>query len=634
MKTADFVTADYMPVGDVTVIALCFLIFILLFGSFVDKNEQYRQFRSTLLLVFLGTASNLYYHTMLVTGSSTPFIITLLRDMSYFLYEATLLFYVTYLIELIALEGKTSLRIRAVANVGFLIFIIYEVLGHVTGHGFYVDRTGIISKGSVYPLAISYVFFIGVIFFIIIRYRNRMIPQISRGILLTFILCLVLLGLQGMHHQTSFTGTVFLIPLIGFMYLLHSNPFDLSTGAVSAETLPIAVRECFKNRESFILMYLEVVDMNSSPYITREIRFDIYRFYRAAVRKPLLFHLGSSKLLLMFKIKDNREPWKKVDKLVELFKGMYDRYRLDFKAIFMESVDSLSRQNDYERFFSFVSKRTDFNEFHYVSDRDIADYDKQKLILKQLEDIAQKGDINDSRVLAYCQPVYNVSTKMYDTAEALMRLKLDGMGIIPPGLFIPLAEGSNLIHPLSLIILNKTCQAIKGFLNEGFPIKRISVNFSIPEIRDDNFCKDILKIIESNGIPYDKIAIEITESRNERDFDRVKEKIGQLKSYGIKFYLDDFGTGYSNFERIMELPFDIIKFDRSLVIESGKNKAGAFMVETFASMFRSLNYRVLYEGIEDESDESRCIEMSAQYLQGFKYSKPVEIEKFRDFIAV
>ncbi len=633
MTQAAYITTDYMPVGDIAVMALCFLIFILLMGSFVDRNEQYRQFRIIIFLVFFGTVASVIYHTMPHSGMVSSVIMTVLRDISYFFYQATLLFYVTYTIELIALGNKISKRIRVIANVAFVLFITYELVGNFLGFGFYVDKTGNVHKGSTFPLALSYIFFIGVIFYLLHRYRNRMIPQIARGILLTFTLCIILLGMQGRHHQTSFTSTVFLIPVIGFMYLLHSNPFDLATGTVSGDTLPIAVRDCYRNKEKFILMHLEVVDMNSNNAIPKELRFDIYRFYRGAVRKPLLFHMGGNRLLLMFREKDNKDPWKRVDKLVEMFGGMYERYHLDYKGIFMEGVDSLSSENDYAGFFKFMSPRKGFNEFHYVSEQDIDDYEKQNRILYQLEDIASNGDLNDKRVLAYCQPVYNVSTGKYDTAEALMRLELDDMGIIPPGLFIPLAESHNLIHNLSLIILNKTCAAIKDFLDEGLSIKRISVNFSMQEVREDNFCSDIIKIIDANGIPYENIAIEITESRNERDFDLVKERIDQLKAYGIKFYLDDFGTGYSNFERIMELPFDIIKFDRSLVIESGKNKAGEYMVETFASMFRSLEYRVLYEGIEDEADEKRCIGMSAQYLQGFKYSKPIEIARLKDFVA-
>ena len=98
------------------------------------------------------------------------------------------------------------------------------------------------------------------------------------------------------------------------------------------------------------------------------------------------------------------------------------------------------------------------------------------------------------------------------------------------------------------------------------------------------------------------------------------------------FYLDDFGTGYSNMERIMELPFDIIKFDRSLVSASGMDERSENIVQSLARMFKDMKYSVLYEGIEDEKDEERCRGMSATYLQGYKYSRPVPIEKLREFI--
>ena len=85
-------------------------------------------------------------------------------------------------------------------------------------------------------------------------------------------------------------------------------------------------------------------------------------------------------------------------------------------------------------------------------------------------------------------------------------------------------------------------------------------------------------------------------------------------------------------ERIMELPFDIIKFDRSMVIASGMDERSENIVQSLARMFKDMKYSVLYEGVEDEKDEERCKAMSATYLQGYKYSRPVPIEKLREFI--
>ena len=213
-----------------------------------------------------------------------------------------------------------------------------------------------------------------------------------------------------------------------------------------------------------------------------------------------------------------------------------------------------------------------------------------------------------------------------------MRLKLEETGMVFPDQFIPLAEEHGYIHVLTEIILHKTCQEIRRLTEEGFLIKRVSVNVSVLELKDGNFCRDITRIIGDNMIPGEKVAIELTESNSEADHMIMKEKIEELRGKGIQFYLDDFGTGYSNMERIMELPFDIIKFDRSMVIASGTDERSENIVQSLARMFKDMKYSILYEGVEDEKDEERCKAMSATYLQGYKYSRPVPIEQLREFI--
>ena len=100
-------------------------------------------------------------------------------------------------------------------------------------------------------------------------------------------------------------------------------------------------------------------------------------------------------------------------------------------------------------------------------------------IKSQLKDIAEHGSLDDERVLVYCQPVRNVHTGTYDTAESLMRLRLPQTGLVFPDRFIPLAEKYGYIHRLSMIILNKTCRQIKQMQDEGYQISRVSVNLSV-----------------------------------------------------------------------------------------------------------------------------------------------------------
>ena len=159
------------------------------------------------------------------------------------------------------------------------------------------------------------------------------------------------------------------------------------------------------------------------------------------------------------------------------------------------------------------------------------------------------------------------------------------------------------------------------------------MNVSVLELKDESFCGDISRIIESNRVPGEKLAIELTESNSEADFMIMQAKIQELRAKGLQFYLDDFGTGYSNMERIMELPFDIIKFDRSMVMASAEDERSEKIVENLAHMFADMEYSVLYEGVETDHDEQRCRGMSASYLQGYKYSRPIPIERLRDFLS-
>jgi EAL domain-containing protein (putative c-di-GMP-specific phosphodiesterase class I) len=113
----------------------------------------------------------------------------------------------------------------------------------------------------------------------------------------------------------------------------------------------------------------------------------------------------------------------------------------------------------------------------------------------------------------------------------------------------------------------------------------------------------------------------------------MKEKIAELKQKGITFYLDDFGTGYSNMERILELPFDIIKFDRSMVVAGAQDKRSEQVLGSLADLFAKLDYAVLFEGVETEQDEEMCRECCASYLQGYKYSRPVPMEQLKEFLT-
>ena len=291
----------------------------------------------------------------------------------------------------------------------------------------------------------------------------------------------------------------------------------------------------------------------------------------------------------------------------------------------------LNKTKSYLKYAKYLEQKIDLNDIYFSTDDDIKKFINHEYIVEELSDINKKNNLNDDRVLVYCQPVYNTITNKFDTAEILMRLRLNRLGFVFPDSFINIAENEGYIHALTKIILNKSCQKIKELEQKNIRFSRISINVSMSEIISDEFYEDIKEIISQNDIEFSKIAIELTESTEIIDLNLIKNQINKLKELGIYFYLDDFGTGYSNFERILQLPIDIIKFDRSLVIMSNEDENFKYMVKNFTAIFKSLHYKILFEGIENLEDEKMCIEMGANYLQGYKYSKPIPIDEIGKF---
>lgn len=627
-----FITNEtkFGSVGDVFTVILCIMLISLFTITYVSKGKVFHMFQAMIGLLMIASWSDLIWHSLIINDVASDTVIYIVHFVFRMALLSILCMFCFYTIELMYLEPQPRKYATVYTITGAIIFTVAEIITALTGTGFQrVDSIHFTEGYS--PFRLAYFYFLGFCIYLLIRYRKRMVTKIAISIVAVFLLCFIIFAVQTSHGQNSFTVITLTLPIIAVMYLLHSNPYETSTGAVSEASFNQRVNEAYKNKKELILMCLRIQGFEGLNSFTPAMRLEIFKYFRN-IKKGVLFRVGG-RLVMVFPKELNPEYKKTVSDLCDAFDVLFEKYSHDFKAMFLVSEDFLNESNLYSALFDFMESRVSYNTYYWLTEKDIDDFRTRQYVLSQLEDIAAKQDLDDERVIPFCQPVYNVATKSYDTAEALMRLDLPKKGLIYPDYFISLAEDHNYIHALSLIILNKTCQLIKGFMEKGKKLERISVNFSMQEVRDDNFAKDIIEVIEMNNIPYHMIAVELTESQNDEDFELVKSRIEELKKYGIKFYLDDFGTGYSNFDRIMELPFDIIKFDRSLVIESAKDKSSAYMVDTFAGMFKNLKYRVLYEGIEDSADENRCINMHAEFLQGYKYSRPIKMQELDRFLS-
>ncbi len=625
---------NYSIVGDVAVLAFCAIMFILLSASYVSRTRSFRIFTFIIFMLICAAVVDMVYHNLFTVANPAQLgLVYALRIIYYALLYNVFFLFALYATEVSGMEHKKARFVAVFCTVVLVATVAGDIILTLNGIGFQLRADGTIAQRS-NLFIIAYCVFVVILFILINRIQHLLYKRIVYSFYGVMVVSVAVQLGQFFLNESSLTTLTFVFPVFAMMYIMHSNPYNVSLGAVDIRAFEDMVRDMYSRNEEFIFMSLLMPEYNEEgKEFPEEIRAVIRKFSIVYFRGCVLFQIGNGHMILISPKRRNRDYEIRISNILKDFEKQYARFHQDYKIVIGGTIEEISVKNEYISLIRSVHRNMDVNTIRRISEEDIARFNRDEYILSELTDIYNKRDPEDPRVLAYCQPVFNLRSGEFDTAEALMRLELEETGLVYPDQFIPLAESYGYIHVLTEIILNKTCREIRRLTEEGYRISRISVNVSVLELKEDEFCGDIDRIISENRIAGDKIAIELTETQNEDDFMIMKKKIEELRYNGIKFYLDDFGTGYSNMERIMELPFDIIKFDRSLVIASGTSKRSEKIVDNLAQLFREMEYSVLYEGIENKDDERRCLEMYASYLQGYKYSRPVPIENLREFLS-
>ncbi len=620
---------NYSPVADISTMAICIIFVFLLQSTYTIKQRNLTLFRITDFSLVVAAAASVFYHQTVDRMTPGNYVLVyFFRDISYIALMFTYVVFCCYIRNLVNMTSKRRKIYNIIVWSVFAVFSLLEIISPITKFGFYIDRDMHIHQNYYFDLfRFAYLFYGCITVFIMIIYRKKFVTKMFRCICYVLLTSYSLIIAQSFFLQTSYTCITFTFPIMALLFLFHYNGYDTITGTLDSKAFNSYIHDMHGGSFSLVCMGLQ--DMNYDKM--QEMSEPFFNIYGKYFKNPCTFRIRDDKLVMVYHVKKGRDK-ERGSMLLKDLSDLYEQYKLDYHIVLIHSNNVLVRGDEYLSMSDYIEANMPLNTVYECNDADVESYVKSRLILSSLQDINQRQDLNDERVRVYCQPVLNTKTNTFTSAEALMRLVLPECGMVFPDQFIPLAERYGYIHTLSRIILNKTCRQIRELEQNGYQIDRISVNFSILELRDKNFCDDIVDIIRQNDISYDKVAVELTESRNEKDFENVRKIMNSLQKLGVKFYLDDFGTGYSNFERIIGLPIDIIKFDRSLTIMAGKNKESRFLVESFSDIFQRSNYQILFEGVEDEKDETQCKEMNALYLQGYKYSKPIPIEQLAGFL--
>ncbi|MDD5793382.1 EAL domain-containing protein [Clostridium sp. HCP1S3_B4] len=241
--------------------------------------------------------------------------------------------------------------------------------------------------------------------------------------------------------------------------------------------------------------------------------------------------------------------------------------------------------------------------------------------------------ISDNELYVVFQPKVVLQDSTVNGFEALLRWKSKELGNVSPMEFIPVAESTRMIIPIGRFVLEEVFKKVKNLLNEGHDDFKVAVNFSEVQFRYSNIIDDFKTFIKKYNVPSKYIEVEITESMLMKTCDENIEQLNKIKSLGISVALDDFGTGYSSFNYLTKLPIDVLKIDRSFVIDLLNDKKSRCIVEAIIELSHELGINVVAEGVEEEKQVEYLKGILCDVVQGYYYSKPDEFNNVKKLLG-
>jgi diguanylate cyclase (GGDEF)-like protein/PAS domain S-box-containing protein len=250
------------------------------------------------------------------------------------------------------------------------------------------------------------------------------------------------------------------------------------------------------------------------------------------------------------------------------------------------------------------------------------------------ERLALVGDlrraVHDDELFLHFQPKIDLPSGRLCGAEALLRWQHPERGLIPPDDFIPLAENTGMIGPLTSHVLNLALAQIRVWADQGHPLQ-VAVNLSARNLLDERFDETVHAFLSRHGVAAELLKLEVTESALMTDPIRAAEVLRRLAAQGITLSIDDFGAGYTSIRQLKDLPISELKVDRSFVTELDSDSSNAVIVRSVIELGHNLGLSIVAEGVETVASLDRLSSYGCDVAQGYFISRPMSADAFEQW---
>jgi diguanylate cyclase (GGDEF)-like protein len=273
----------------------------------------------------------------------------------------------------------------------------------------------------------------------------------------------------------------------------------------------------------------------------------------------------------------------------------------------------------------YAAKKDQVGAAVYTSDRDSEGHGRLALLGQLREAIDQR------HLLLHYQPKADMRTGRLRGVEALVRWEHAQLGLVPPDEFIPLAEHTELIGPLTRCVLDMAIGQCSAWQREGIMLS-VAVNLSVQNLYDLQFPSDVRRLLSAWDVAPSWLELEITENTVMADPVRARGVLEELTAMGVRVAIDDFGTGYSSLAHLRQLPVSEIKIDKSFVLNMSGDENDAVIVRSIIDLARNLGLGVVAEGVETHEVWTMLSELGCQHAQGFYLCRPVSAENLTELL--
>ena len=290
---------------------------------------------------------------------------------------------------------------------------------------------------------------------------------------------------------------------------------------------------------------------------------------------------------------------------------------------------------DMERRFDLAKSAADTirNSFSVsVAVYDNALHEKEVYAERLLDDFQEA--LTQKQFTVFFQPKYDIRPEapVLSGAEALVRWKHPELGMISPGVFIPLFENNGLIRDLDNYVWREAAAQIRRWKDTLGHAVPVSVNVSRIDMLDQELTETLRNLVKENRLEYGDLHLEITESAYTQDAEHIIQIVSGLRELGFKIEMDDFGSGYSSLNMISTLPIDALKLDMLFIRTAFSENGNIRMLEISLDISRCLSVPMIAEGVETEEQMLTLKRMGCDIVQGYYFSKPVPAEEFERFL--